>query len=383
MWRATKAAIADGYPVKSVNLSIYADRPDQLRQRCDRLQAEMLSWVSGRRGNSVAFDGTFKRLIQFYQTEPESNYHKLKPSTLKPYDVYARLITAEIGERRINACDGRDALRWFAAWSEPEKAGGKPTIPKARMAMAVLTSALSFGIQCRLPGCAEFMTILKEIPFPSHRPRTEAPTWEEVVKLRAGARNHGHASAALAYAIQFDGIARQWDVIGQWVPLSDPRPSALIDAGEKWLGPTWERNIDENLVFRFKPTKTEFTTEKEVVLDLRVCPMVMEELPAVTDRKGPLIVNPNTGLPYRQTAYQKVWHAAAKHAGVPKTVWNRDLRAGGITEGRAAAVGKDDLAKIAGHNSGRMVATVYDRDHLEAQRRAASARTLSRTDKPE
>jgi integrase len=52
-------------------------------------------------------------------------------------------------------------------------------------------------------------------------------------------------------------------------------------------------------------------------------------------------------------------------AGVPATVWNRDLRAGGITEARQAGAPTDDVAKTAGHSSKRTTARVYDRDTLE------------------
>ena len=64
--------------------------------------------------------------------------------------------------------------------------------------------------------------------------------------------------------------------------------------------------IDENQVFRFTPSKTENTTGKEVAIDFTVCPMIMEELARIpTDqRKGPLIVNPVTGKPFRQITFR-------------------------------------------------------------------------------
>jgi integrase len=95
--------------------------------------------------------------------------------------------------------------------------------------------------------------------------------------------------------------------------------------------------------------------------------MVIEELASVApeDRNGPLIVNPRTGLPYRQWYFREVWKRSAAEAGVPATVWNRDLRAGGITEARQAGAPTDDVAKTAGHSSKRTTARVYDRDTLE------------------
>jgi len=172
---------------------------------------------------------------------------------------------------------------------------------------------------------------------------------------------------------------RQWDVIGQWVPLSYQTPSPVIDGNEKWIGLTWAA-VDQNMILRYTPSKTQFTTGARGTLDLRECPMVMEELAwiSVEARHGPLIVNLHTGLPYKQSIFRKIWRRAANRAGIEPTVWNRDLRASGVTEGRQAAAPTDDLAKVATHASKRTTARVYDRDHLEAHRRVMKARVAHR-----
>lgn len=380
VWRATKSAIAAGYPVKNVNLSLYADDHPSLIARCERLQTEMKSWVSGRRGLVSEFDGTIRSLIEIWQTDKESDYRNLKPSTLKPYDVYARMVIMEVGSVLIDNCDGRDIKRWFASWAEPDTEGAPRRIPKARMAIAVIRSALRFGVICRRPGCKALMDVLDSIDFEAQPSRTAAPTADDIVKMRAGAHARQHAPAALAYAIQFDGTVRQWDVIGQWVPMSDPRPSIVQDRGMKWIGPMWSQ-VDENLIFRFIPTKTEATSGKQVQVDFAVCPMVVEELAHVPQdrRKGPLIVNPNTGLPYRHDYFQKLWSSIRRAQKVSPAIWNRDLRAGGITEGRAAAATTDDLATLAGHADKRTTAKVYDRAQIDAARRVAAARTAHRS----
>lgn len=380
VWRATKSVVAAGYPVKNVNLSRYLNEPAMLVQRCERLQAEMLAWVSGRKGRITEFDGTIRSLIEIWQSDKESPYHRLKSSTKKPYDVYARMVIMEVGSKLIDDVDGRDVKRWFNSWAEPREAGGPLQIPKARTAIAVIKSALSFGIMCRKPGCGEFKAVLAEVDFPVPASRTAAPTAGDIVKVRAAARSAGHGPAALAYAIQFDGAVRQWDVIGEWVPMSDPRPSIVLDRGMKWIGPMWSQ-VDENQVFRFTPTKTEGTTGKEVAVDFTVCPMIMEELAFIPadDRKGPLVINPTTGKPYRPDYYQKLWRSVRDAQGVSSAIWNRDLRAGGITEGRAADASTDDLAKLAGHADKRTTAKVYDRAQIDAARRVAAARTAHRS----
>ncbi len=380
IWRASKPAIRAGYPVKTVNL---ASLPDEaaIIARATRLQVEMRAWLSGRTTGVPAYDGTFASLLKIYQLDPESTYRALKPSSLVPYNVYLRMLVLEIGARRIDACDGRDAKRWFKAWSEPATEGGRPRIAAARMAMAVLKSALSFGKICRLHGCAEFKSILDELEFPSLQPRTASPTAEQVIKARAAAHELGHPRAALCYALQFELTLRQWDVVGQWVPLSYKQPSAIFDHRAKWIGPSWS-DIDANLIWSVTPTKTEDTTNAKVQFDLKSCPMVMEELALIPDdqRSGPLIVNFNTGIPYRPQAFRDAWRAAAKQAGIEPGVWNRDLRAGGNTEGQRADATLEDRKKIMGHSaSSRMTAEVYDRDTVEVHRRVAAARVKWRT----
>lgn len=130
VWRATKSAIAAGYPVKNVNLSHYRNNPASLVQPCERLQSEMLAWVSGRKGRITEFDGTIRSLIEIWQSDPESPYHKLKSSTKKPYDFYARMVIMEVGSKLIDDVDGRDVKRWFNAWAEPKNPSEPLQIPK-------------------------------------------------------------------------------------------------------------------------------------------------------------------------------------------------------------------------------------------------------------
>lgn len=382
MWRASKPAVKAGYPVKSVNLSIHAGDDRLLRDRCEKLQREMLEWLSKGDQRPVQFDGTFASLLDLYETDPKSSFFNLKYGSRHPYEVYIRMMRAEIGRCRLDQTDGRDVDTWFEFWAGNGDDGARH-IAKARTAISVLKAAIRFGIKCRKPGCAEFKAVLSACKFEGLRPREAVITAEQVIAARDAARAAGHPRAALCYAIQFEGTVRQWDIRGQWVPLADPRPSAIIDHGLKWIGATWA-NVDTNLVLRIKPTKTDKTTAQEVVIDLRVCPMVMEEIERVPPeiRHGPLIVHPMTGFPYSDTKFNAVWRAAAKAAGIPRDVWNRDLRASGSTEARDAAARTDDLQKLMGHKPGsKVTAKVYDRAALEAHRRIAQARNLHREKK--
>ena len=54
-------------------------------------------------------------------------------------------------------------------------------------------------------------------------------------------------------------------------------------------------------------------------------------------------------------------------------MWNRDLRAGGITEGGKAGASKDDRRKLAGHAK-EQTTEIYDRESVEAHRRVMKVR---------
>ena len=231
------------------------------------------------------------------------------------------MAVAVLTGRFPEAFDAGDFERWFAVWSAPEKPDGKPKLAAARMAICVLKAALTFGKGRRYPGCAELKSILEDMRFASLKPRQVAPTAGQVIALRLAARAAGAPLRALAYALQFETTLRQWDVIGQWVPLKDPRPSTLFGYGEKWIGPTWAR-IDDDLVLKLTPTKTEDTSEARVSFDLRECPMVLEEMVAIPahQRTGSLIINERTGLPYRHDTWRELWREDRAAAGLPRHV---------------------------------------------------------------
>lgn len=379
-WFANAEAVAAGYPVKSVNLAPYADNAVRLAERAQRLQSEMLRWLSGHRASTPRYDGTFKSLFDVYQTDPESPFkNNLKPGTVKAYSVYLRKLTNHIGDLRIDRTDGRDVERWFKQWRKDAEKPEKDRLGAARMALWVLKAALSFGIVCRSAGCKDLQDILAELEFDNLKPRSFAPTAAQIIAARKAAHDHGAPLRALTYAIQFETTLRQWDIIGQWLPMSDPKPSAIHDRGMKWVGPTWSM-IDGNLILaKVKPTKTEDTSEVEVSFDLSACPMVVEELALIPEfkRKGPLIVHPTTGLPYRASAFEDGWKKDFKAAGLPAKMWNRDLRAGGVTEGGMAGASKDDRRKLAGHTK-EETTEIYDRDTVEAHRRVMAARKAFR-----
>lgn len=379
-WVADEAVVKQGYLPKTVNLSEHADAPDILVARCVSYQADMDLWRTGYRREMEAFNGTLGVLIHRYQKDPESPFHSLRPGTLVPYKHYLAKLEAGIGKLRIDEITGSDIRRWHNAWSD----GGRH-LAAAAMQRAILDAVVTYGVTCRLPGCAEFQHVLRETKkkLPMPKPREATLTAAQVVAARKAAHTAGRPSSAPAYALAFETTLRLWDIIGQWWSIEDDFISDVVDKKRgKWFGLRWD-DIDADLVLRYTPGKTSEKTGASVTYPLTAAPMVMEELEHWPDERrfGPVIVNEVTGLPYPAKMFAKWWRADRNAAGIPSHIWVRDMRASGISEAREGGVSTDDAAKVAGHASTRTTAERYDRANLEASRRFADARVKARETK--
>ena len=143
---------------------------------------------------------------------------------------------------------------------------------------------------------------------------------------------------------------RQKDVIGEWVPVSEPGISDVLDGNNKWLrGIRWEE-IDENFILTHITSKR----QKEIVVDLKLAPMVMEEmggkarnqLPA----KGAIIIADIQRRPWYAVEFRKAWRRAADNGGLPRSIRNMDSRAGAITEATEAGADLEHIKQAATHS---------------------------------
>lgn len=155
-------------------------------------------------------------------------------------------------------------------------------------------------------------------------------------------------------------MLRQKDVIGEWVPkkFAEGGVSEVMHRRWKWVrGLRWEE-VDRDLVLRHETSKK----EKPIVVDLKLAPMVMEDLrrigavPArgrrclLGDLRSPIIVNETTGRPFTSFEFRYKWRVCARAAGVPDHVYNMDSRAGAITEAFDAEVDPDFIRQTATHS---------------------------------
>jgi hypothetical protein len=275
----------------------------------------------------LVFDGTMASLIMAYRGDPDSPYRQLRYRTRETYDSLMRRIDHDLGSEKIEDLDARRLLRAHEEWSTEGR------IAQAHSLIGMVRQLATYGASLlKNKECRELKVTLSEMRFQMAQPRAQPLLVEHVHAIRAKAHEMRLPEIALTQALQFDCQLRQKDVIGEWVPISEPGESDIISGSEKWLrGLRWEE-IDSNLILRHVTSKRGMRVE----VDLRRAPMVLEELKALYDfdgvsrdklpSNGPVIIYRQDGKPFHSYQFRRFWRKLANLAGVPKTVMNMDSR---------------------------------------------------------
>ena len=376
-WEARHGIARRGYEPKWMRLH-YPDTPEgreQLASHCQRLQIEMQAWVA----NEDAFpkrgyDGTIRSLAHQFQTDTYSPYHSTKWNSQANFDQNVKIIVDTVGDRQIQKLLGPDFLRWHRNWGEP--AGeGKPSRPwRAKHCINAVRRMIAYGVTLGFNDCMRADTILGKMRFPTPPARRSRLTLDHVKAIRAVAHDMELGSIALATVLQFELSMRQKDVIGEWepAPLTE---GGIVYRGTRWVNGLKWSDIDSGMILRKTHTKTGAFVE----FDLTLYPAVLEEMNLVLreQRVGPMIVSERTGEPYKHRTFTQTWRKVADVAGIPKTVWNMDARAGAISEAYDAGAEETDVMKHAGHKN-RQTSARYNRGTLEQTSRVARLRLAKR-----
>lgn len=353
-WVATWQARSDlgkrGFRPKTVPLW-RGQAPDDLaradiQDQCNRLQREMLIWGRGGLPDApIKLDGTLKSLCDCYRRDADSGFDKKEHKTRLYYEALMKRIVADKGNELLRDLKGRVFLRWHEDLTERG-------IAMAHAIMGMMRTLVSFGANIlEDKECERLRGLLSGMKFKQPKPRNERLTAEQATAIRKMAHEEGLHSIALAQAIQFECMLRQKDVIGEWMPQSEPGLSDVLHGPEKWMkGVRWEY-IDENLILRHTTSKR----KKEVEINLALAPMVMEELEWLridtgkVPTRGPIVISDYTGLPWHGQHFRRHWRKVADFAGVPKSVRNMDSRAGAITEATEAGAELEHIKQAATH----------------------------------
>ena len=307
---------------------------------------------------------TLGQLIEAYQTDRVSTYHKLRYHVRMNHKGILRRINDAHGRVELKSIKRRDLTEWHLDWS----AGGK--IAMGHSFMAAIRTICGFGADIlEDEECLRISMVLHRMKFQHPEPSTVFMTADQANVIRDVARSHfGWPSISLAQALQFELILRQMDVIGSWVPENEPGESDVRHDGEKWLrGVRWEE-IDQNLVLRHMTSKR----QKMLEIDLKLAEMVIEEFQFYTGEQpliivneitkketinrhllpstGPIVICDVTGLPWTGSEYRRKWRLVADKAGVPKEVKSMHSRHGGITEADLAGADINHVKEAATHS---------------------------------
>ncbi|WP_346296187.1 hypothetical protein LRC39_02080 [Rhodopseudomonas sp. P1] len=176
-----------------------------------------------RTATSNQYDGTFGGLIDRYRSDERSPYNQLKHNVRNNYDFTLNRLRSEIGAELVRDWSAARVQRQYDdSWAANGKlAMGHAVVGKLRLLMTFGSTILNDD------ACTRLSSILGNMRFPrsSSTPRVGLLTVEHVDSIRRQAHSWGLHSIALAQAFQFEvpGL-RQMDVIGEWVPLSEPGP---------------------------------------------------------------------------------------------------------------------------------------------------------------
>jgi hypothetical protein len=332
-------------------------------------------WPGASRG--PRYRGTVASLITCYRTDPDSPFHAAEYKTRIYYLALMRRLERDCGTVRVRSITAREVKRWHEQWNE----GGHVTMSHAVVGM--LRTLIGFGAGLlEDEACARLGLILHKMRFPLPKPRTEQLTAAQVVEIRAQAHKEKLHSIALAQAIQFGGTLRQKDVIGEYLPLSEPGASDVVVGRHKWVkGLRWEE-IDADFVLDHLTSKK----KKPAAIELLIEPMVVEELRRLArlspnakltrdkfPERGPVIVCERSGVPWRADKFRRRWRELARACNISDKVKEMDSRAGAISEALDAEVPIEHVSSAATHSDTKMTRR-YNRSQQTQTANAMSKR---------
>jgi len=362
-WQARSDLVKKGFAPAAEKLWEGAELDDidamEIASRCKDQQSRMLIWAKEGDEGGTGPLVTMRNLIKKYQTDPDSSFHKKRYSAREGKAALLRRIDERFGDVMLSDITGRMLPSWYKEWSNN---GQKVAAGSAFIATLRTLFRFGAGILDDLD-CARLAGALTTQTYEGPKAREVALSAAQANAIRAQAHERGWPFIALAQAIQFECTMRQKDVIGEWVPLSEPGVSDVVQTKKfkgkkttkKWItGLRWER-IDENLILRHVTSKR----TKKIEIDLRLAPMVMEEFQRMfgsTDRaampaSGPVILCEVNAWPYYNTEFRRKWRKLANSAGIPKTIKNMDTRAGAITEATDAGADLEWVRQAATHSN--------------------------------
>ena len=376
------------YPTKTVRIhvdlsSIEACDFDLIESVCQREQQAMLAWADGAVSDksrlAPKYNGTVGSLVDLYERDEESAFEDVKDNTKEGYRDWLKVIKDTIGARRLDRLSPKHFRSYYKRWREPAEKGGEERVRRAYGCIQMIRALLSYGIEADLPDCERLRKGLSQMRFSKNPPREQTMSFAQAAAIVEACLNQNDVHTALTQALQYECFLRQGDILGAWrdEPATYvPKPGEVRRGTRVWSGMTIDRvQLTDNLVVRTSKTA------QAVVHAIDKCALVVRCIKHLdrTDPCKPVAARPD-GKPWAdRQAFSKAWRRYATAAGIPKSVWNMDNRASGITEAAAAGASDDDLASTAGHSGKGTTRRVYKRQARQMSERVQEKRRLDRT----
>lgn len=273
---------------------------------------------------------TVGELVQQYRTDPRSPYAKLRFKTREQYEYLLRPISKDCASLKLAELNTQGFQAIYDGWTK----NGTERLPMGNSLMTMMRGLVNYGVAVLAdPECERLSIVLHLMKFPLGKMKRPPLTIKHATAIMNKAHEIGKPSIALGQAFLFDcEELSQKDVIGEWVPNSEPGVSGVLDDDLKWIrGLRWEE-IDQRWIL--KHVKSRASTS-EVEIDLKKEPVVVLELnrilgrfhanPLIPDRtdfpaNGPVLLNERTKMPWHSQEFRRYWRKIANECGVPKGV---------------------------------------------------------------
>lgn len=252
---------------------------------------------------------TIDQVIDEYRSDLRSPYHTVAFKTRESYNNYIRRVSESCGSMKVADLNAATVQKIYDNWSGngQKKAIGHSLITMLRMLAGFGATVLEDD------DCVRLSVVLRTLRFQPPPARNSYMDDAQTAAFLEWAHIETELDIALAHAFQYDCKLSQSDVIGVWIPKTEPDESHIVVDDQKWVrGLLWSEIGADNILRH--PGSPD--------IDLTQCPNVMDELSDVPEanRIGPIIRDRETGLPFRLWTYQRKWREIADKAGIPKDI---------------------------------------------------------------
>jgi len=387
-WAKDEGVLCVDYRPATVRIHVdFADpsAKETIETICQREQEALERWLEKGDDDSERlkpkFNGTMGSLCRVYEHDPESGFADLQQNTQSSYRDWLKIVRESIGLRRIDMLTAKYFRTCYRNWKEPASPDGEARVRRAYGCIQMVKILLGYGMQANLfyGHCERLSHGLSKMRFPKNPPRDSVLTYEYADAIVSLALKAEDGSSALVQALQFECFLRQIDIVGKWRSAKADyvlKPSEVRQGPKVWTGMTMRMILTENKILRVRTSKT----GQYVVHDLDKCELVARclKLLGPTDPEMP-VARRKDGSPWpSHMDFGKFWREYANSAGVPKSIWNMDSKAGGITEAAGAGASHDDLAGSGAHATKTTTRKIYMRGAPEISARVQKARQSSR-----